>query len=73
MTFTVHMSPAKFRAGKLDELAAQLAAGSCDECPGKWRVLHTTDVERIGMLRVFRFELEPLDAKARATSENQLL
>ena len=73
MQLRVQVTPRAFKAGEHDELGAQLAAGTCAKCPGKWRVLKRSDAPALGMLRAFVFELEPLDSVARATAANQTL
>lgn len=71
-TLVVQLSPRAFKAGEHLTLEVQLGAGTCAKCRGKWRVLSTTERERVGMLRVFQFDLEPLDDVARATASSQM-
>ncbi len=77
MTYALMLSvtPRAFKAGEHLLLADQLSAGTCAKCPGKWRVVKSCEdlSPPLSMLRRFLFELEPLDAVARATAENQTL
>lgn len=73
MQLRVQVSPRAFKAGEHERIDAQLAAGTCPRCPGKWRVLSRIEGPAMGMLRAYIFELEPLDAAARATAANQML
>lgn len=69
----VSVTPRAFKAGEHLLLDEQLAAGTCAKCPGKWRVVKSCEDLPNGMIRRFLFELEPLDAVARATAANQVL
>jgi hypothetical protein len=71
-TLVVRFSPRAIKAREHEVLRDALIAGTSARCPGKWRVLEANERERIGMIRVFQFELEPLDAVARETIHDDL-
>lgn len=73
MILDVRLTPAAFSDGADERLLEQLAAGTCAKAPGKWRVMKRGEDLPDGEVRRFMFELEPLDAVARATAANQML
>lgn len=73
MKLLLQVTPRAYRAGEHLTIDAQLEAGTCARCPGKWRVLSRGEAPSLGMLRQFLLQLEPLDGVARAQAKNQEL